>query len=67
VVANSDGWLASVHLNWSGRLLPAEQPLLSVRPSRAPHHPISDAGMVGGGNPSAPGEISLANHGVKCW
>ncbi|MEK7316295.1 MAG: YifB family Mg chelatase-like AAA ATPase [Candidatus Eisenbacteria bacterium] len=54
--------VATIH-SVAGRLAPGV-PLSHTPPFRAPHHTISDAGLVGGGRGPLPGEASLAHRGV---
>jgi magnesium chelatase family protein len=49
---------------WSAAGLIPTEGLVTRRPFRAPHHTVSPAGLVGGGRPLHPGEVSLAHLGV---
>jgi magnesium chelatase family protein len=45
-------------------LVDAKNSFLATRPFRAPHHTISDAGLLGGNSNPTPGEVSLAHNGI---
>lgn len=47
-----------------GLLLEPGRRFVATRPFRAPHHTISDVGLLGGGSNPTPGEISVAHNGV---
>ena len=47
----------------AGELKDSHSPV-SMRPFRSPHHTVTVAAMVGGGNVPIPGELSLSHHGV---
>jgi magnesium chelatase family protein len=42
----------------------ARTAVVTTCPFRAPHHTISDVGLIGGGQVPMPGEVSLAHHGI---
>jgi magnesium chelatase family protein len=42
----------------------ARTALVTTRPFRAPHHTISEVGLIGGGQVPLPGEVSRAHHGI---
>jgi magnesium chelatase family protein len=56
--------LETTRLHRGAGLTGAHTALVTARPFRAPHHTISEAGLIGGGQVPMPGEVSLAHHGI---
>jgi magnesium chelatase family protein len=56
--------LEATRVHGAAGRLDERDPVIRARPFRAPHHTASTAGLLGGGNPPRPGEVSLAHHGV---
>jgi magnesium chelatase family protein len=59
-----DEVLAATRIHGAAGLLPESERAITARPFRAPHHSASAAGLLGGGQPPRPGEVSLAHCGV---
>jgi len=56
--------LTVTRLHSASGVRPPGRGLIQRRPFRMPHHSVTRAGLIGGGTPPRPGEISLAHHGV---
>jgi magnesium chelatase family protein len=56
--------LAATRIHGAAGLLAEGERAITARPFRAPHHSASAAGLLGGGQPPRPGEVSLAHCGV---
>jgi magnesium chelatase family protein len=56
--------LETTRMHRVASLTGARTAVVTRRPYRAPHHTISDAGRIGGGQVPMPGEVSLAHHGI---
>jgi magnesium chelatase family protein len=56
--------LGTTRIHRVAGLTGARTAVVTTRPFRAPHHTISDVGLIGGGHVPMPGEVSLAHNGV---
>ena len=56
--------IETTKIHSAGGLLDESLAFVATRPFRAPHHTISDVGLLGGGANPGPGEVSLAHNGV---
>src|SRR3954463_14279453 len=59
-----DEAIESTKIHSIAGMLNGERAFVATRPFRSPHHTISDVGLLGGSAIPAPGEVSLAHHGV---
>jgi len=60
----SDEMIVVTKIHSAAGMLVDRATLIDARPFRTPHHSVSVAGLVGGGRPIRPGEVSLAHRGV---